>query len=273
MNKKELSLRELQMLQLSAMKDIHNMCERLSINYYIIGGTLLGAVRHGGFIPWDDDIDIAMMRPDYERFVQLFNANMNTSKYFLQNFDTDKDFRPALSRVCILGTFLDFKCESHWRYCKCTYVDIFPIDNVPDNEELRLRQDKKLQRQRQLIRRKLYRIHEENSSVVILIKKIVAACLKLYPLSKAQSNVVKTMTLYDGTVTKNVCSMASHYSYDKQNMPRSIYGTPTLIKFEDTSLYGPERVSDYLQKIFGKNYMELPPVEKRDTPTSVYLTV
>ena len=69
---KKISLRELQMMQLATMKEIHVFCATHQINYYIIGGTLLGAIRHKGFIPWDDDIDIAMMRKDYDRFVELF---------------------------------------------------------------------------------------------------------------------------------------------------------------------------------------------------------
>ena len=268
-----LQLKELQTMQLNAMKDIHSACVNNNISYYIIGGTLLGSVRHGGFIPWDDDIDIAMLRPDFERFKKAFESSMDQSKYFLQHFDSDLDFRPAIMRVCIKNTILDFSCESHWRYCKNVYIDIFPLDNVPDDPIKAEKQDKELQRRRQIIRRKLYRIHDENSWFKILSKKIVALAYSVIPLKIAQHRVVDIMTKYNDEQTENVCSMSSHYSYKKQNMPRSIYGTPQLVKFEDTELYAPEMIKEYLEKIFGSDYMKLPPVEARDIPCNSYIKV
>ena len=119
---KIISLRELQMMQLATMKEIHAFCATHQINYYIIGGTLLGAIRHKGFIPWDDDIDIAMMRKDYDRFVELFAKEGNKEKYFLQNYSTEKNFQPALSRVCIKGTYMDVPAEHHIHICKNTYI-------------------------------------------------------------------------------------------------------------------------------------------------------
>ena len=81
---KKLTLKESQALQLNLMKEIHKVCEENKITYYLIAGSCLGAVRHGGFIPWDDDIDIGMFRKDYEKFCLIFDEKMNTDKYFLR---------------------------------------------------------------------------------------------------------------------------------------------------------------------------------------------
>ena len=121
-----LSLREVQLMQLELMRQIDRICKKHNIVYYVIAGSCLGAVRHRGFIPWDDDIDIAMMRSEYERFAKIFDEEFDTEKYFLQNYDSDKKFIPALSRICIKGTFVDLKCEKHHKTCKNTYVDLFP---------------------------------------------------------------------------------------------------------------------------------------------------
>lgn len=268
---RKLELRELQLLQLEVMKELHNVCVNNNIKYYLIAGSLLGAVRHGGFIPWDDDIDIAMMRDDYERFKVLFPNVMDTGRFFLQHYGTDIDFRPALMRLCIKGTYLDFSCESHWRYCKNTYIDIFPLDNVPDKDTDRLKQEKELKKMDSIIRKKLYRIHKENSKIAITFKKIYAIILTVYPLKKIQKRIESIMKRFDDRQTQCVCSMASHYSYKKQTMPAEFYGTPILIKFEDTEFYAPAMTNKYLQHLYGKNYMQIPPSNKRDNPNDVYI--
>lgn len=268
---RKLELKELQKIQLEVMKEIHKACLQHNIKYYIIAGSLLGAVRHGGFIPWDDDIDIAMMREDYNKFMSLFPQIMDTNRLFLQHYGSDVDFRPALMRVCIKGTYLDFSCESHWKYCKNTYIDIFPLDNVPDSDVDKVSHEKQLKRLDKLIRAKLYRIHEDNTRWLIVLKKFRAALLKLYPLKILQNNILRVMTMYNNNNTHDVCSMASHYSYKKQSMSRLIYGTPKLIKFEDTELYAPSRTEEYLIHLYGANYMQIPSENKRDIPNDVYI--
>lgn len=268
---KKLTLNELQSLQLEAMKELHSACANADVKYYLIAGSLLGAIRHGGFIPWDDDIDIAMMREDYERFKQMFPGLMDANKYFLQHYGTDEDFRPALMRLCIKGTYLDVPCEAHWHYCKNTYIDIFPIDNVPDSEWKTKAQERELKVLDKLIRAKLFRIHATNSKIVVLIKKIRAFLLSVIPLKLVQSLTEKVMKRYDENQTERVCSMASHYSYKRQTMPRCYYGNPVLIKFEDTFFYSPEMPHEYLSHLYGINYMDVPPVEKRDSPSDVYV--
>ena len=270
---KKMEIKELQKLQLEIMKEIHEKCVQHNIKYYIIAGSLLGAVRHGGFIPWDDDIDIAMMREDYDKFMSLFPQIMDTNQLFLQHYGSDVDFRPALMRVCIKGTYLDFSCEAHWRYCKNTYIDIFPLDNVPDTDEEQVSQEIELKRLDKIIRAKLYRMHEENSTLTKLVKKMRACLLAIYPLKKLQKDILSVMTKYNHSQTEKVCSMASHYSYKKQSMPRIIYGTPTLVKFEDTELYAPEKVTEYLVHLYGENFMQIPPEGKRDVPNDVYIKV
>lgn len=269
--KRLLSLRELQLLQLDTMKHIHAVCVQEGINYYMIGGTLLGAIRHHGFIPWDDDIDIAMLRCDYERFKRVFNAHFSADSYFLQSYDTDRDFRPAMLRVCIKGTYQDLRSEAHLKNCKNTYIDIFPLDNVPDEKTLQEKQARALQKTDRLIELKLYHLYPGNSRLYVLLKKIVSILLRIIPLSYLQRRRVAIMTKYADSETHNVSSTVSKYGYMKQVMDKQIYGVPTLYTFEDVEFYGVENYDAYLSQLFGKRYMQLPPEEKREKPHDVYI--
>ena len=267
----KIELRQLQMLQLRVMKLIHAICVEKGVNYYLIAGSLLGAVRHKGFIPWDDDIDIAMMRDDFEKFKKEFSKSFPQDKYFLQTFSTDPNFDVPLARLCVKNTIQDIPSDRFLKSFKGTYIDIFPLDNVPNSNKLRLKQEKQISKIRLLFRLKLYRVYESNSVFSVIAKKTISALLTVIPLAYLQKKYNEVLLKYDGIKSSDVCSMASKYNYCKQAMPKSIYGTPTLIRFEDTEFFGPEYPIAYLKKLYGENYMQLPPMEKREIPHDVYV--
>ena len=268
---RKMELRELQLMQLEVMKLIHNVCVKNDIKYYIIAGTLLGAVRHGGFIPWDDDIDIAMMREDYEKFKLIFHKEFDQSKFFLQYYDTDKCFQPALMRFCIKDTIMDIPSEYHLHHCKNSYLDIFPLDNAPAAKELQDQHSKEISKIDNIIRWHYYHIYEKDNLANIFIKKVVSMFLRLLPLESIKKKRLKVMQMYNNNETGFVCSTVSHYKYSKQVMSKEVYGEPKLMKFETTELYAPAKYIDYLEHLYGKNYMKLPPVEKREKPSEVYV--
>lgn len=269
---KRITTRELQLIQLAAMKDIHRFCVLHNISYYIIGGTLLGAIRHNGFIPWDDDIDIAMMRADYEQFISLFPLKCESDKYFLQNYASEKQFQPALSRVCIKGTYVDVPAERHLKICKNTYIDIFPLDNVPDSIQQRNKQKLDLMRIDRIFELKLGRIYNKGfMGWKIAAKRLISLSMSVIPFSVLQNKRVSVMKRFESQNTKCVCSTVSQYGYNRQIIDREIYGIPKLYKFEDTEFYGPECFDLYLTHIYGNNYMIIPPVDKRVKPHDAYL--
>lgn len=266
---KELSIKEIQAIQLDLMKIVHKVCNDNNINYYLISGSCLGAVRHGGFIPWDDDIDIAMMRPDYERFITGFNTWFDIEKYFLQNEWTDKDFVLPLSRICIQGTMLDEPWANHLKCNKAMFMDIFPLDNVPDDEPSRTHHAKMIKFYKSLLARKAYTITD--NKMQNWSKWIISKILKIIPLSIVLKERYKVHTKYKDTVTSCVSSLASKYGYKRHIMNREIYGTPTLLKFESEYFYFPEKYKEHLLTLFGFNYMQVPPFEKREKATKAYL--
>ncbi len=268
---RKMPLAEIQTTQLELMKLIHKVCVKHNIRYYIIAGTMLGAVRHGGFIPWDDDIDIAMAREEFENFKQIFNQEFDNSKYFLQHYGTDPYFQPALMRVLMLGTVQDIPSEYHLKHRKESYLDIFPLDNAPDTIEERkvhARQIKKIDR---LIELRYYKVYNGDNALRRFVKASVAALISLIPKSYLRKKRLAIMSKYDEHSTSRLVSTVSQYRYEKQAMLREFYGTPTLVKFEDAEFYGPEQADRYLKQLYGENYMQVPPVEKRRTPTDVYI--
>ena len=86
-------LRKLQMIELEMLLEIDRICRKHNIEYFLSSGSLLGAVRHGGFIPWDDDLDIYMMRKEYERFLDICRTELNAEKFFMQTYETDPEYR------------------------------------------------------------------------------------------------------------------------------------------------------------------------------------
>lgn len=265
----KLTLKELQELQLNAFMEVDSFCRKNNIIYYLIGGTLLGAIRHGGFIPWDDDMDIAMMRDEYDKFVQIYKTKLENG-LFLQNYHTDIDFSPALSRVCIKGTYVKINSTEHLKFNKNTYIDIFPLDNVPDDDELALKHEKQLKRIDKLISLKLYAVYRNGLlNYKKHIKIIISFFLKVIPLRCLQNKREEIMTKYSNCETNRVCSTVSKYGYKKQIIDRRVYGSPILVKFEGEEFFAPKQYTDYLTQIYG-DYMDLPPEEKRVKPVDVY---
>lgn len=263
-------LRKYQLAQLELMTMVDSLCTEHNLTYYIIGGTLLGAVRHGGFIPWDPDIDIAMPREDYEKLREYFIHNESDS-FFYQHYSTEKHHSQGHALIRIKNSHVVF-CSKGSRFkpsCDGIYLDIFPLDNAPLDEKLQHKQSKKIKRISQLIYLKLAKVYKSNSALTVFAKYAVS--LLLSPLTFTYLNRKRDMIMrkYNGKSKKYLVSMASHYSYWKQLMPSEIYGEPTRIQFEGLSLSAPALTTEYLTRIYG-DYMALPPEDKRWTCLNVF---
>lgn len=257
-------IKKYQQAQLSLLEETDRICQELGICYYMIGGTLLGAVRHGGFIPWDADIDIAMPRADYERFRKYWEDE-NSSQYFYQHYTTEANhfsphgiLRIRGTHVVMRGRISRFKPKEDG-----IYLDVFPLDEPPVEKTAQEKQMKRIKRIRTLIEWKAgYTYGNKTGSAKQLAKKAVQLCLLPLSLPALNKMLDRAMRKHTGSGSGYLVSMASHYSYWKQLMPQQIYGEPIRIAFEDGQFCAPAQIDAYLKQIYG-DYMQLPPVEKR----------
>lgn len=130
-------LRNLQLLELEMLVEVDRICRKYGIEYSLDGGTLLGAVRHKGFIPWDDDADVIFTRHEYARFSRACKKELDTERFFLQDYRTDEHYRWGYAKLRRNGTELVRCGQECLKFRTGVYIDVFVVDNVPDNYLMR----------------------------------------------------------------------------------------------------------------------------------------
>ena len=136
-----IDVRKFQLAQLDLIREIDRVCKELGIDYYLIGGTLLGAIRHGGFIPWDTDMDIAMRRSDYEKFGQYW-LERDDDRFFYQHYKTEKNHLSPHAILKIKNTHIYYNKDTEKYKVKFDglFLDIFPLDEPPAEKKLQAKQ-------------------------------------------------------------------------------------------------------------------------------------
>ncbi|MFR1707971.1 MAG: phosphorylcholine transferase LicD [Clostridium sp.] len=258
-------LRKLQLTQLEILLEVVRICDKNNLTYFLIGGTLLGAIRHNGFIPWDDDLDIGMPRSDYEKLIEICKTQLD-EKYILHHLSTDKEYWLPFAKIRKNNTLFNEKNIQHVDCHKGIFIDIFPLDNGN-------KQSSKLQSIQAKISKYL--------SNIIIIKKIGTQgkslgiklklgeiIFKLIPIKFINKINNKIMSVNKNDDSKFFINLGSNYNYIKQTIPKEKYFPPTKVEFEGVYLNVP-RDYDYVLKRIYKNYMELPPEDKRYTHNPV----
>ena len=139
---KRMNIEDVQKALLDLMKEVHAFLDENEIKYYLLGGSALGAIRHNGFIPWDDDIDIGLLREDYEKFLSISGAF--NSRYEIVNFKNAHNCDFGLTRIYIANTYVKNPIIANTRLDKRLYFDIFPLDNVPNDKSQLIAFEKKV---------------------------------------------------------------------------------------------------------------------------------
>lgn len=250
------TLRRLQLTQLEMLKEIVRICDKHNLQYYLIGGTLLGAVRHKGFIPWDDDLDIAMPRKDYEKLIVLY-SNEFPNEYFIDSFETNPDYYLPFCKVRKKNTIL---CEALYKNAKNKkeiFVDIFPLDltdNLSAGNSILTKIIKNLTTQMQ----KKANV-ELNMS---LPSKIVSFMLFSVSAKKLGNWQKKLMMRANKKSSMYYINYGSNYNTVKQTIPVEKYDDAVYIEFEGDFYKAPADYDYILKRIYG-DYNKLPPEEKR----------
>ena len=256
-------LRKLQLIELDMLQELKRICEKHKIKYYIIGGTLLGAKRHGGFIPWDDDIDVAMPRKDYDYFISIagkeLKAPIKVNHYTLKGSDTTKYVAGVVNPEVIV--YEDRATE----FSQYVWIDILPIDALPNSwlgekiYKFRTYYYRALSGfvnidKIRSIKRKWY------EEVLIKFARIVPIG-KMLNLTKIRNKMDKMFRSQNYAKADFVGTFLGRYSFHEV-VPKSYFGEGAMIDFEGIPFNAPEKLEEYLTHMYG-DYMKLPPEDKR----------
>lgn len=251
-------IRKMQLVELDMLKELDHICKQNGIVYILDAGTLLGAYRHKGFIPWDDDVDVRMLRSEYERFCQACETQLNTEKYFLQNHKTDPGYRWGYARMLRNGTTFQRAGQDMLTMKRGIFIDIFPVDALPDGKVAKAIYNAKC-----WIARKMLYSEVALGNYKPGIKKIGFWILNLFPKEKAFKIFEKLSEKYNHKSTQKVRIQGWGDPVDSAGFERKWFLETDKILFEDAYFMCPKDKEGFLEHSFGKDYMILPPEDKR----------
>lgn len=256
----EHKLTPLQNNLLEMMRWLDNYCRSNNLRYYALGGTLLGAMRHNGFIPWDDDIDIALPRRDYNKICEQFK---NDGRYRLESVRSEaKDYCYSYAKLYdTTTTLIEHKRDD---LVRGTFIDIFPLDGLGNSEEEAKKNFISIKRQYNFYLCTVAGIRKGRS----LIKNFSVLMVRLIPTTiasprKLRLKLDEKLSTLDYDDCEWIGNPLGAWGF-KEVMPKFINGKPTEYSFEDMKIYGPERADEYLTYLYG-NWRQLPPKEKQVT--------
>ncbi len=248
---------EVQEKLLSMLSWFHEYCKEKGLRYYLIGGTALGAARHRGFIPWDDDIDVGMPRRDYEKLRKL---QVTHESYRFEFPGENKDFGYPFGKLYDTSTTLVE--NTRYKTCRGIYIDVFPLDGIGDTYEESVKNFEKIDDKVNLLStitcgirkgRKLYK------NLAIVLMRLVPSFI----LSKEKviAKIEELSTRLDFDESQYVANCVGNW-HKKEIVKREYFGAPTEAEFEGVRLFVPENVDGFLTSIYG-DWRSPPPVEKQ----------
>lgn len=245
----------LQDMVYSIFQEFHRICRKHDIHYTMEGGTLLGAVKYGGFVPWDDDIDVVMKREEYEKFLKVAPEELN-EKFFLQSYNNVPDFPLNYAKLCLNGTEIyDYDYTHLKKMHHGIFMDIFPLDEV--NPEKLKKQCSQVGILTGARKTKLKAIKPTG------VRKVVYNVLALLPMKTLIHMLDRSCKRYNGRNTGyfyEVCNSNRKF----KPLPREIYDETVDLPFRDGKYEASSRYDQFLKSRFGEDYMHtLPPEEAR----------
>lgn len=247
----------LQGIQIELLQEVDRICRKHKIHYNMVGGTMLGAIRHGGYIPWDDDADIGFLRTEYEKFRDVCKRELDKEKFYFQEIRDTDGYRWGYGKLRRKNTKFVRLGQEFMPYEQGIFIDLFPMDNVPDNKILRKFHFCSCFLLRKFLWSEVGCRVEKNKG-----KKLLYGVMHLIP----RGVLIKWYELMVRANAHRKTEMVRILTFPA---PRGTYGfyrrwflQQERYQFESITLTGAKDYEGYLKHKFG-NYMELPPEEER----------
>ncbi len=237
-------------------------CTENHLRYYAVGGTMLGAARHEGFIPWDDDADVGMPRKDYERLARLMGSE-NHDGYILETeYSEDPGFCYPFAKLYDTSTTLIEHVSTGLK--RGLFLDIFPLDGLGNAERPDLRWFRKIKHRNQFFLARVCAVRKGRS----FLKNLAVVLAKVLPDRLAENRALRIRISemcrkYDFDRSEWAGSLLGNW-WEKEIMPRKTFGEPKEYRFEGHRIFGVENAEEYLTAIYG-DWRTLPPEDKRVT--------
>lgn len=271
LKKIEDNLEEVQNEQLKILIEFDRICRKNNINYQLFAGTLLGAVRHQGFIPWDDDIDVCMLREDYDLFLKIFQNEFD-KKYFLQIPKTDKEYPFSFAKIRRNDTLFVESKHSELNMHHGIFIDIFPLDNILPKGILGKVQFYLLSLLRKL---KSYKIKKNclkspnffRKKMKLFIHYLLKP-ISMQKLNQLDINISKLIKKGNGWVS-HLSHGQTNKIYMKYAMKKEKFENTIEGEFEEHQFLIPRNYDEVLERLFG-DYTKFPPVEEQKPHHKIY---
>lgn len=248
----------LQETELDLLRQFHNICTQLELPYFLVCGSALGAVKYGGFIPWDDDIDVAMYRKDYRTFLEKA-PNLLPEGLFLQNYQTDPAFPQIFSKLRNTNTTYIEKTAAHLPINHGIFIDIFPLDGYPENA----REQKKLEFRKRLYASMLLSAYDFKRTGLGKLRHGVFRLLGVPKHTQAVARAYeKRISAWPVEGSKRICNHGN-WQGSLEYAPAWHYGKGASASFAGLQVRIPEHYSAYLTQKYGDYTQELPPEEQK----------
>lgn len=254
------TLRDLQIAELDGLNFFDDFCRNHGLTYYLCGGCLIGALRNKGFVPWDDDIDVLMPRPDYEQFLRLYKEENPSKRFVLLDGNKENTYGNIFAVIVDTDHTLIKEYQKDMDMPHGIPLDIFPIDGLASG---------KFARYMQYAWTMIYSLFRSGivpknqggllsfgSKVLLGIFRGKGVRYKIWRFAE------KRMSSYSFETSENVAELCAGFYFMKKVYPRKIYDSVTEVEFEGRNYLAMRNYDEYLKIPFG-NYMELPPEEKR----------
>lgn len=251
-------IKQIQKCELEMLVEFDRICRKYNILYSIDGGTLLGAVRHGGFIPWDDDADVILTRTEYEKFKNIVLNELDQERFYFQDIDITDGYRWGYGKMRRKNTTFVRMNQENMPYEQGVFMDIFVCDNVPENYIERC-----VCNFISYVYRKAFwaPVGVNIKSGIPRMVLMVLAKIPEYQLKRSYAKYRQFRNKKFSSVVKCLTFQACNKEYGYK---REWYEDVEDIKFEGMTLKAPVKKEEYLTFLYG-DYMKIPPIEKRKT--------